>query len=126
MPMGVLDSAIFADMFGTPAMRAAFGDEAFLARCIEVEAALARAQGRLGIIPAAAAAAITQAERAVANGQVALAEPSMLERLATLVVEHAEALTSSNVILVGRGVPIVLSLQHSNGQVETFDTFYTT
>src|SRR6516162_1539328 len=72
MPMGVLDSAIFADMFGTPAMRAVFGDEAFLTRCIEVEAALARAQSRLGIIPAEAAAAISQAERAVANGQVAL------------------------------------------------------
>jgi 3-carboxy-cis,cis-muconate cycloisomerase len=72
MPMGVLDSAIFADMFGTPAMRDVFGDEAFLARCTEVEAALARAQSRLGIIPAEAAAAISQAERAVANGQVAL------------------------------------------------------
>ena len=72
MPMGVLNSAIFADMFGTPAMRDVFGDEAFLARCIEVEAALARAQSRLGIIPAEAAAAISQAERAVANGQVAL------------------------------------------------------
>ena len=72
MPMGVLDSAIFADMFGTPAMRGVFGDEAFLARCSEVEAALARAQGRLRIIPAEAAAAISQAERVVANGQVAL------------------------------------------------------
>jgi 3-carboxy-cis,cis-muconate cycloisomerase len=59
-------------MFGTPAMRGVFGDEAFLARCTEVEAALARAQSRLGIIPAEAAAAISQAERAVANGQVAL------------------------------------------------------
>jgi len=72
MPMGVLDSTIFADMFGTPAMRCIFGDEAFLARCIEVEAALARAQSRLGIIPAEAAAAISQAERTVANGQGAL------------------------------------------------------
>jgi 3-carboxy-cis,cis-muconate cycloisomerase len=72
MPMGVLNSAIFADMFGTPAMRDVFGDEAFLARCIEVEAALARAHSRLGIIPAEAAAAISQAERAVANGQVGL------------------------------------------------------
>jgi 3-carboxy-cis,cis-muconate cycloisomerase len=72
MPMGVLDSAIFADMFGTPAMRGVFGDDAFLARCIEVEAALARAQVRLGIIPAEAAAAIGLAERAVANGQAAL------------------------------------------------------
>ena len=42
-------------MFGTAAMRAVFGDRAFLARCAEVEAALARAQARLGIIPAEAA-----------------------------------------------------------------------
>ena len=42
-------------MFGTAAMRAAFGELAFLARCAEVEAALARAQARLGIVPADAA-----------------------------------------------------------------------
>ena len=54
MAIGVADSAIFADMFGTPAMRGVFGDHAFMARCVEVEAALARAQGRLGIIPAEA------------------------------------------------------------------------
>jgi 3-carboxy-cis,cis-muconate cycloisomerase len=61
MAIGMLDSAVFADMFGTPEMRRVFGDEAFLARCIEVEAALARAQARLGLIPAEAAAAISKA-----------------------------------------------------------------
>ena len=40
---------------------------AFLARCAEVEAALARAQARLGIIPAEAAAAISQAAAAIAE-----------------------------------------------------------
>jgi len=72
MAIGVLDSAIFADMFGTPAMRGIFGDEAFLARCVEVEAALARAQGRLGIIPAEAGEVITRAASALANGRRAL------------------------------------------------------
>ncbi len=67
MAIGVLDSAIFADMFGTAAMRAVFGDTAFLARCAEVEAALARAQARLGIVPAAAAAAIGEAARQIAE-----------------------------------------------------------
>jgi 3-carboxy-cis,cis-muconate cycloisomerase len=67
MAIGVLDSAIFADMFGTAAMRAVFGDCGFLARCIEVEAALARAQARLGVIPAAAAEAITKAEAGAAE-----------------------------------------------------------
>jgi 3-carboxy-cis,cis-muconate cycloisomerase len=69
MAIGVLDSAIFADMFGTPAMRGVFGDEAFLARCIEVEAALARAQGRLGIIPAEAGDAITRGASALTSGR---------------------------------------------------------
>jgi 3-carboxy-cis,cis-muconate cycloisomerase len=72
MAIGVLDSAIFADMFGTPAMRGVFGDRAFLARCVEVEAALARAQGRLGIIPAKAAAAIWEAARPLADGREGL------------------------------------------------------
>jgi 3-carboxy-cis,cis-muconate cycloisomerase len=72
MAIGVLGSAIFADMFGTPAMRGIFGDEAFLARCVEVEAALARAQGQLGIIPVEAGDAITRAANALANGRRAL------------------------------------------------------
>src|SRR5262249_19833219 len=72
MAIGILDSAIFADMFGTPAMRGVFGDEPFLARCAEVEAALARAQARLRIIPPEAGEAITRAASALANGHRAL------------------------------------------------------
>src|SRR5579862_4991115 len=67
MAIGILDSAIFADMFGTAAMRAVFGDRGLLARMTEVEAALARAQARLGMIPDAAAAAISEAATAVIN-----------------------------------------------------------
>ena len=51
----VFDSVLYRDMFGTTEMRAVFSDAGFLARCLEVEAALARAQGALGMIPAAAA-----------------------------------------------------------------------
>jgi 3-carboxy-cis,cis-muconate cycloisomerase len=72
MAISALDSAIFADMFGTAPMREVFGDSAFLARCVEVEAALARAQGRLGIIPAEAAEAITHVAGALASGREAL------------------------------------------------------
>src|SRR5712672_2809355 len=72
MAISALDSAIFADMFGTAPMRETFGDDPFLARCIEVEAALARAQGKLGIIPAEAADAITDAENALVSGREAL------------------------------------------------------
>ena len=55
MASTVLDSALFRDAFGTPAMRAIFEDAALLARYTEVEVALARAQGRLGVIPPQAA-----------------------------------------------------------------------
>jgi 3-carboxy-cis,cis-muconate cycloisomerase len=61
MTIGILQSRLFGDMFGTASMRAVFDDRAFLGRCAEVEAALARAQARLGIVPSEAAAAITAA-----------------------------------------------------------------
>jgi len=51
----VLDSALFRDCFGTPRMRAIFEDRALLARYVEAEVALARAQGRCGVIPQEAA-----------------------------------------------------------------------
>src|SRR5215216_3277821 len=73
MTIGVLSSGLFGDMFGTAAMRAAFGEAAFLARCAEVEAALARAQARLGIVPADAAAAISAAAAAI------VADPGSLD-----------------------------------------------
>jgi 3-carboxy-cis,cis-muconate cycloisomerase len=55
MASTVLDSVLFRDAFGTPAMRGIFEDAALLARYTEVEVALAGTQGRLGVIPAAAA-----------------------------------------------------------------------
>ena len=45
-------------MFGSPAVLAAFADTATVGRMLEVEAALARAQARTGVIPAEAAARI--------------------------------------------------------------------
>ncbi|MBN8919467.1 MAG: 3-carboxy-cis,cis-muconate cycloisomerase, partial [Rhizobiales bacterium] len=55
MPATALDSVIFRDIFTTPAMREVFSDE-FRTRCyLDIEAALARVQGRLGIIPQDAA-----------------------------------------------------------------------
>ena len=61
MSVNPADSAVFGTLYGTDAMRAIFGDAAFVSRMVAVEAALARVQGRLGIIPAAAAAAIDRA-----------------------------------------------------------------
>ncbi len=59
MPSTVLDSEIFRNLYGTKAMRAIFADEAVLQRYLDVEAALARVQSRLGIIPQEAADEIT-------------------------------------------------------------------
>ncbi len=59
MTSTVFDSGLFRDMFGTAEMRAIFSDAGYLARCLEVEAALARAQAGIGMIPAAAAREIS-------------------------------------------------------------------
>ena len=59
MASTVFDSVLYRDMFGTAEMRAVFSDTGFLARCLEVEAALARAQAALDMIPAAAAREIS-------------------------------------------------------------------
>jgi len=55
MTATALDSAIFRDIFTTPAMREVFSDERRTAYYLEIEVALARAQSRLGIIPEKAA-----------------------------------------------------------------------
>lgn len=66
MPSTVFDSSIFKDAFGTPEMRNIFSDETAVAHAVRVEVALARVQGRLGIIPAEAAQEIEN--RADASG----------------------------------------------------------
>src|SRR5438093_8506056 len=55
MPSTTLDSMIFRDIFTTPEMRQVFSDENRTACYLEIEAALARVQGKLGIIPSEAA-----------------------------------------------------------------------
>lgn len=65
MAVTVFDSALFRDMFGTAEMRGIFSDEALVGYYIETEAALARAQARMGVIPHAAATAINEAARSI-------------------------------------------------------------
>lgn len=59
-PAHVIDSRLFRNLYGSEAMRAVFADEAMVKRWLEAEAALARAEGRLGVIPEAAAEAISR------------------------------------------------------------------
>jgi 3-carboxy-cis,cis-muconate cycloisomerase len=56
----VVDSILFRDAFGTPAMREVFSDRNLIAKYIEVEVALARAEARCGVIPAEAAEVIAR------------------------------------------------------------------
>ena len=56
----VLDSILFRDAFGTPAMREVFSDLSLISRYAEVEIALAKAEARCGVIPAEAAEEIAK------------------------------------------------------------------
>jgi 3-carboxy-cis,cis-muconate cycloisomerase len=61
MSVNPADSEITGSLFGTESMRALFSDRARLQFVLDVEAVLARVQARLGVIPAAAADAISKA-----------------------------------------------------------------
>ena len=60
MAATIIDSRIFGNIFSTDAMREVWSDENRTAKYIEIEKALAIVQGRLGIIPADAAAEIVR------------------------------------------------------------------
>lgn len=60
MPSYVVDSALFRDQFSTAEMREIFSDERTVQSWLDVEAALARVQADLGMIPDAAARAIAE------------------------------------------------------------------
>jgi 3-carboxy-cis,cis-muconate cycloisomerase len=55
MASTVFDSILFRDAFGTPAMRSVFDDNELIRKYVQVEIALAKAEARCGVIPAAAA-----------------------------------------------------------------------
>jgi adenylosuccinate lyase len=59
MPSSVFDATLLKHLWGTDELRAIFSDENRVQKWYDYEAALARAQAELGIIPAAAAAEIT-------------------------------------------------------------------
>jgi 3-carboxy-cis,cis-muconate cycloisomerase len=61
MAVNPADGQVWGALYGTDAMRAAIGERALLAAMLRVEAALARAEARLGIVPHAAADAIAAA-----------------------------------------------------------------
>ena len=60
MPSTILDSAVFRDIFTTPAMRHVWSDENRVQKYLDFEAALAVAQARIKIIPQDAAREIVK------------------------------------------------------------------
>ena len=63
MPVNPADSPILGTLYGSDAMRTVFDEATYFQRMLDVEAALARVQGQLGIIPVAAAEAIIAAAK---------------------------------------------------------------
>ena len=64
MPVNVIDSVLFGGLFGSARMRVLFEERALLQRWLDYEAALARAQASLGLVPVEAADEITRQARA--------------------------------------------------------------
>ena len=60
MPSTIIDSKIFGDMFSDAAMRYVWSDENRTAKYLDIERALAKVQGALGIIPKEAAEEIVK------------------------------------------------------------------
>ena len=67
MTFTALDSALLGPLFATDAMRACFSDQARLAAMLAVEAALARAEASLGLVPDALGPALAAIDPAGLN-----------------------------------------------------------
>lgn len=63
MSVNPIDSGIFAALYASDEIRAIFSDRSHLQFMLDVEAALARAESAHGLVPAAAAEAITRVAR---------------------------------------------------------------
>lgn len=72
--VSAIDSGLFRDIFGTGEMRAIFDEDAQIEAYIAVERALARAEGRTGVIPAEAAREID------ARATIAMIDKAVLRR----------------------------------------------
>jgi 3-carboxy-cis,cis-muconate cycloisomerase len=97
MAATAIDSVIFREIFSTEAMRRVFADENRIQRYLDVEAALARAQARLGIIPREAAAEIENHARMDKLDMAKLKKRTQVVGYPVLpVVEQLVALCSGN------------------------------
>src|SRR4051794_24925843 len=86
-------SPLLAPMFSSAAMRGTCDDATFLQHMLDFEAALARAEATVGVIPASAAGPIAQACGAEAFDIPALAEAAT--RSGNLAIPLVKALTAA-------------------------------
>ena len=86
-------SPLLAPMLSSAAMRAVCDDMATLQNMLDFEAALARAEAAVGVIPASAAGPITKACRAESFDLAALAEAAT--RAGNLAIPLVKALTAN-------------------------------
>ena len=84
-------SLLYAHLWGTPELATIFDERAMLQTWLDVLAALARAQAQLGIVPAAAAAAITDGARVEALDLDDVAEQTRVTSHSTLGLIHGLA-----------------------------------
>ena len=73
----ITDSLIFRDIFSTEDLRRIWADEHRTQRYLDVEAALAKTQSRLGIIPADAAA-VLEADLAATIAAAVATAPALI------------------------------------------------
>src|SRR5277367_4723602 len=86
-------SPLLAPMLSSPAMRAVCDDAAYLQRMLDFEAALARAEAAVGVIPDGAAGAIAKACTAERFDPAELAEAAT--RSGNLAIPLVKALTAA-------------------------------
>ena len=65
MAVSAIDSKLFRNLFGTQEIREIFSDEAYTRYMIETEAALARAESKVGVIAPEAGQLITESLKSV-------------------------------------------------------------
>src|SRR5215216_4027166 len=86
-------SPLLGPLFASPAMRTLLADRARLQRMLDVEAALARAEAAVGIVPQHAVAAIAAACRAEDYDPAALGEAAV--DAGNIVIPLVKALTGA-------------------------------
>lgn len=77
-PLTATDSPLFGEGFSTKKMRKVFSTESYVSYCVEIEVALARVQGNLGLIPTEAAKGIENSAKSCKFDMALLAQQTQI------------------------------------------------